>query len=279
MARIAGPIREVVKSLPAMGYENIGVTIEGATALVEVQRPDKLNALNDATLTDLTDAFLDLSINEDLRCVILTGGAAKKPAFVAGADIAELAEQDPMLAKERSHLGQGLCDIIESMEKPVIGAINGFALGGGLELALACHFRLASSDARMGLPEVTLGIIPGFGGTQRLPRVIGLGPALELITTGRMIDAAEAFRLGLVNHVYEPDALLDEARKLAKTIGRNGPIAIRFALEAALRGRTLSNEDAMAYEANLFGLVSATDDMREGMRAFLDKRKADFQGT
>ena len=260
-----------------MGYENIGTTTEGAVALVEVRRPDKLNALNDATLGELTDAFLDLQADESVQAVILTGGEAKKPAFVAGADIAELADQDPMLAKERAHLGQGLCQVIEDMEKPVIAAINGFALGGGLELALACHFRYAAEGARMGLPEVTLGIIPGFGGTQRLPRAVGFGMALELITTGRMIDAAEALRIGLVNHVYPDAELLEQARKTAGAIAKNGPIAVRLAMEAARRGRSLAIEDAMAYEANLFGLISATDDMREGLTAFSREAKSEVR--
>jgi len=215
--------------------------------------------------------------DESLRAVILTGGEAKRPAFVAGADIAELAQQGPLEAKDRSELGQALCDLIEGLGCPVIAAVNGFAFGGGLELALACHIRLASEDARMGLPEVSLGIIPGFGGTQRLPRVIGLGPALEMLTTGRHVLADEALSLGLVNHVYPADQLMDEARSLAQKIGSNGPIAVRYVLEAALIGRSMPLSEAQAYETNLFGLISATEDMREGMKAFLEKRSAEFR--
>ncbi|MHC4938031.1 MAG: enoyl-CoA hydratase/isomerase family protein [Planctomycetota bacterium] len=260
-----------------MGYENIQVAREGGRAEVSICRPDKLNALNDETLVELTNAFTELASEAGLRAVILTGGEAKRPSFVAGADIAQLAEQAPLEAKRRSRLGQGLCDLIESMPCPVIAAINGFAFGGGLELALACHIRIASEDARVGLPEVTLGIIPGFGGTQRLPRVIGLGPALEMLATGRHVKAAEAHQLGLVNHVYAADALMDEARKMADTIAGNGPIAVRYALEAALKGRSTPFDEALWYEANLFGLISATADMKEGMRAFLEKRKAEFR--
>ena len=262
-----------------MGYENIQVAFENGIGEVSVCRPDKLNALNDETLIELTDAFSELSMNDDLRVVILTGGEAKRPSFVAGADIAQLAEQSPLEAKDRSELGQALCDLIEGLGCPVIAAINGFAFGGGLELALACHIRLASEDARVGLPEVTLGIIPGFGGTQRLPRVIGLGPALEIMTTGRHVKADEAHALGLVNHVYAADKLMDEARALAGTIAANGPIAVRYALESVLIGRSLPIGEALAYEANLFGLISSTSDMREGMTAFLEKRKAEFRNA
>ena len=266
-----------------MPYENIQVAFGGddaaGVAEVSICRPDKLNALNDETLTELIDAFAELSLNEELRAVILTGGEAKRPSFVAGADIAELAEQGPLEAKDRSELGQSLCDMIEGLGCPVIAAINGFAFGGGLELALACHIRIASEEARVGLPEVTLGIIPGFGGTQRLPRVIGLGPALEIMTTGRHVKAPEALALGLVNHVYPADKMMDEARAMAKTIAANGPIAVRFALESALVGRSMPIGEALAYEANLFGLISATSDMKEGMTAFLEKRKADFRNA
>ena len=262
-----------------MSHENISVAREDSTAVVEIRRPDVLNALNDPTLVELDRAFEELGADEGIRCVILTGGEAKKPSFVAGADIAVLAGQDPIEAKRRAHLGQGVCNRIEGLPKPVIAAINGFAFGGGLELALACHIRIASEEARMGLPEVTLGIIPGFGGTQRLPRLIGLGPALELITTGRPVRAPEAQRLGLVNHVHPPGELLAEAHKMAATISRNGPLAVRFALECALKGRSLPVEEALAYEANMFGLIAATKDMREGLNAFLEKRRAEFKNA
>jgi len=259
-----------------MGYENIRSERKGSSALVTVCRPDKLNALDDLTVIELTRAFHEIREQDEVRCVILTGGEAKKPAFVAGADIAVLAEQDSIEAKWRARLGQDMCDAIENLGKPVIAAINGFALGGGLEIALACHIRLASKEARLGLPEVTLGIIPGFGGTQRLPRVIGLGPALEMIATGRMVGAEEACSLGLVNHVYPPGELMAQAHKLASAIVSNGPIAVRYALESVLRGRSMAMGEALRYEANLFGMVSATEDMREGLKAFLEKRKADF---
>ena len=259
-----------------MGYSNIQVAREGPVALVSVCRPDKLNALNDETLNELHAAFGELGGDASVLCVILTGGEAKKPAFVAGADIAELAGQDPLAARARSRRGQGVCDLVENLGKPVIAAVNGFALGGGLELALACHIRLASSEARLGLPEVTLGIIPGYGGTQRLPRLVGLGRALELIATGGMIKADEALRIGLVNAVHAPGELLDAAKEMAGRICANGPVAVRFAVEAALSGRSQPMSEALAGETNLFGLISATDDMREGLTAFLEKRKAEF---
>lgn len=260
-----------------MAYSNLRLDRDGPVAVVAVNRPDKLNALNDATVVELTEAFRALRDDAAIRCVILTGGECKKPSFVAGADIAEMATQDPLAAKRRAHLGQGLCDTIESLGKPVIAAINGFAFGGGLEVALACHFRLASEHARVGLPEVTLGIIPGFGGTQRLPRAVGIGMALEMITTGRHVLAEEAKRIGLVNDVVPAADLLPRCMDLARKIAANGPIAVRFALESALRGRSLPLEEALAYEANLFGLVSATRDMREGLSAFLEKRAAAFR--
>jgi len=262
-----------------MPYQNVRVERDAATAVVSVCRPDKLNALNDATLGELLGAFAELRDDPAVRAVILTGGPAKKPAFVAGADIAELAGQDPVAGRERSRLGQSLCDRIEGLGKPVLAAINGFAFGGGLELALACHVRLASTDARLGLPEVTLGIIPGFGGTQRLPRAIGLGAALELLATGRPVDAAEAHRLGLVNHVYAPERLLPEAKALAAGVARAGPVAVRLALDAALSGLALPLRDGLAYEASLFGLISATHDTQEGLKAFLEKRPAVWTGA
>ncbi|MGQ0614971.1 MAG: enoyl-CoA hydratase/isomerase family protein [Planctomycetaceae bacterium] len=262
-----------------MGYETLSVGTEGGVALVTITRPDRLNALDDATLVELTAAFRALRDDGTVRCVILTGGPAKRPAFVAGADIGEMAGQTPAEGRARSLLGQALCDLIENLGKPVIAAVNGVALGGGLELALACHFRLASTDARLGLPEVTLGIIPGFGGTQRLPRAIGLGPALELLTSGRHADAAEALRLGLVNQVYPPEQLLPECRKLAAKIAGNAPVAVRLALEAALAGRSQPLSEGLRLEATLFGLISATHDTQEGLKAFLDKRPPQYRGS
>jgi len=262
-----------------MGYSHLRIDREGAVATLSLCRPDKLNALSDLTLNELLAAFRELQADDAIRCVILTGGEAERPAFVAGADIAELAGQDPLAARRRSRLGQGVCDLIEGLGKPVIAAVNGFALGGGLELALACHIRLASSEARLGLPEVTLGIIPGYGGTQRLPRLIGLGAALELITTGRMVDAEEARSLGLVNRVLPPGELLSAALELARKIASNGPIAVKFALDAAIRGASLPLAAGLAGEQELFALVSSTADMREGLKAFLEKRPAQFRNA
>jgi enoyl-CoA hydratase len=213
--------------------------------------------------------------DNDVRVLILTGSGEK--SFVAGADINELAQRTPVDGKEFSLYGQAVFHMLETLGKPSIAAINGFALGGGLEVALACHIRLASSDAKLGLPEVTLGIIPGYGGTQRLPRLVGLGAALELIATGRMIDAEEARSLGLVSRVLPPAELLPAAADLAKRIGANGPIAVRFALEAALRGASLPLDAGLQGEQELFALVSATADMKEGLKAFLEKRPAQFR--
>jgi enoyl-CoA hydratase len=260
-----------------MGYSHLKVSRDGPVAVLAVCRPEKLNALSDATLEELMAAFTELRADDAVRCVVLTGAQAKRPAFVAGADIAELAGQDPLAARRRSRLGQGVCDLIEGLGKPVIAAVNGFALGGGLELALACHIRLASEGAKLGLPEVTLGIIPGYGGTQRLPRLVGMGMALELITTGRMIDAEEARSLGLVNRVLPPADLLPAAKELALKIAANGPIAVRLALDAALRGASLPLAAGLQGEQELFALVSSTADMREGLKAFLEKRPAQFR--
>ncbi len=261
-----------------MAYENVRVEREeGGVALVRVHRPDKLNALNDATVAELSRAFAELGDDAEVLAVVLTGAEAKRPAFVAGADIAEMAEQSPLEARARSQLGQALCSRIEHLGKPVIAAVNGFALGGGLELALACHLRFAADTAQLGLPEVTLGIIPGFGGTQRLPRLIGLGPALELIATGKPVSAQEAYRLGLVNRVFQAGELLDAARKCARTIAGNGPVAVRLALDAAQRGSAMSLDQGLAYETELFGLIASSEDMHEGLRAFLEKRPPAFR--
>jgi enoyl-CoA hydratase len=243
-------------------------------ALVTVNRPDKLNALNAETVSRLDAVLREVAADDHIRAVILTGAGGK--AFVAGADIAELSRMGPVDGVQVSRAGQATFRFLERMPKPIIAAVNGFALGGGLELALACHIRLASSRARFGLPEVKLGIIPGYGGTVRLPRLVGRGRALEMMLTGEMIDAAEAFRIGLVNRVEEPDALLDAARALARTMIANGPIAIALALEAVDRGVSTTIDDAQILESNLFGLLASTQDMREGMQAFLEKRKAEF---
>jgi len=244
-------------------------------AIITITREKALNALSPDVVTELTTAIAELELDDDAPVIALTGAGDK--AFVAGADIAAMRDMNPMEAVAFSEMGANLCQAMETSSKTYIAAVNGFALGGGCEVALACDFVYASTKAKLGQPEVKLGIIPGFGGTQRLPRVIGLGPALELLATGRHVKADEALRLGLVNHVYAADQLLPEARKLADTIAANGPIAVRYAMEAALKGRSLPMDEALWYEANLFGLISSTADMKEGMRAFLEKRKAEFR--
>ncbi|MEO5509387.1 MAG: enoyl-CoA hydratase-related protein [Longimicrobiales bacterium] len=245
-------------------------------ATLSVNRPDKLNALNADTIRELDAAFHALRDDADVRGILLTGAGEK--AFVAGADIAELAKMGPIDGVRVSRDGQEAFSFLERIGKPVIAVVNGFALGGGLELALACHLRIASEKAKFGLPEVKLGIIPGYGGTIRLQRLVGRGRALELILTGEMIDAAEAHRIGLVNKVFEPAELAAGARDLMTKIIANGPIALALALESVENAGNVSTADALNLESNLFGLLAATDDMREGMTAFLEKRKADFKG-
>jgi enoyl-CoA hydratase len=244
-------------------------------AVITVNRPDKLNALNAGTIRLLDDIVRDVAADDSVRAVVLTGAGEK--AFVAGADIAELSKMGPIDGVAVSRAGQDTFRMLERLPKPVIAAVNGFALGGGLELALACHVRIASSKAKFGLPEVKLGIIPGYGGTVRLPRLVGRGRALELMLTGEMIDAQEAHRIGLVNRVVEPGETLDAARTMARTMTANGPIALALALEAVDRGMSTTIDDAQVLESRLFGLLASTEDMREGMQAFLEKRKAEFR--
>jgi enoyl-CoA hydratase len=248
---------------------------DGGIAVITVNRPDKLNALNADTVQQLDAVVHEVRADDDVRAVILTGAGEK--AFVAGADIGELAQMGPIDGVAVSRAGQDTFRMIERLAKPVIAAVNGFALGGGLELALACHVRIASSRARFGLPEVKLGIIPGYGGTVRLPRLVGRGRALEMMLTGEMIDAEEAYRIGLVNRVAEPGAVLDAARTMARTMAGNGPIAIALALEAVDRGMSTSIDDAQVLESRLFGLLASTEDMKEGMQAFLARRPAEFR--
>jgi enoyl-CoA hydratase len=248
---------------------------DDGVAIITLNRPDKLNALNAETIRVLDDVVREVHDDASIRAVVLTGAGEK--AFVAGADIAELSTMGPVDGVQVSRAGQATFRALERMPKPVIAAVNGFALGGGLELALACHIRIASSRAKFGLPEAKLGIIPGYGGTVRLPRLVGRGRALELILTGDMIDAAEAFRIGLVNRVEEPEALLDAARAMARRMIANGPVALALAIEAVDHGMTTTLDEAQVLESNLFGLLASTDDMREGMRAFLEKRKAEFR--
>ncbi len=251
--------------------------LSNGIARVTIDRPDKLNALNATVISELGDAVTRIETDAAVRGVILTGSGQK--AFVAGADISELADQGPMEGKARSMLGQLVFRRLERCGKPVIAAVNGFALGGGCELAMACHIRIAAEHARFGQPVVKLGLGPGYGGTARLPRLVGKGRALELLLTGAMIDAAEAYRIGLVNRVVPGDRLLAEAEAMLRTILENGPLAIRACLEAVDAGLETSLDQALLLEANHFGLLSATADMREGTKAFTEKRKAAFKGV
>jgi len=259
-----------------VSYENLLVETRQRVARVTVNRPDKLNALDDRTLAELDEAFAALGADPEVGGVVVTGAGEK--AFVAGADISELADGGPRESRERSLRGQRVFDRLEGLGKPVVAAINGFALGGGCELALACHVRVASEKARLGTPEVKLGLICGYGGTQRLPRLVGRGRALELLLTGEMVDAAEALRIGLVNRVVPPGELLDAADGLLRRMLSNGPLALRLTLEAVSRGADMSLADAQAHESALFGVVSGSEDMREGTRAFLEKRPPRFTG-
>jgi enoyl-CoA hydratase len=260
-----------------MGYENILREDKDGIATITVNRPDKLNALNDATIGELQHAFEAVAEDDAVKAVILTGAGDK--AFVAGADIGELASQTPLTARPLALRGQHLMNTVEATPKPVVAAINGFTFGGGCELALACHFRYASDNAVLGLPEVTLGIIPGYGGTQRLPRVVGKGRAMELILTAGRVDAAEAHRIGLVNKVFPQDQLLAETEKTVRKIASYGPVAVRMAIDAVNHGTEMALADGLNYEATFFGLLASTDDLREGMKAFLEKRPAAFKGT
>lgn len=245
-------------------------------ARITINRPAKLNALNATVIAELGDAVTRIETDAAVRAVILTGAGPK--AFVAGADITELAEQKSLDGKARSLLGQQVFRRLERCGKPVIAAVNGFALGGGCELAMACHIRIASDNARFGQPEVKLGIGPGYGGTARLPRLVGRGRALELLLTGGMIDAAEAYRIGLVNRVVPADRLVSEADAMVRAILENGPLAIQACLEAVDAGLDSSLDQALLLEANHFGLLSATSDMKEGTKAFIEKRNPVFKG-
>jgi enoyl-CoA hydratase len=261
-----------------MRYENLeNVKTENRDGLliVTIDRPKVLNALNAQTVDELGRVFRDVREDDDVRAVILTGGGEK--AFVAGADINELARMTPITGKETAQRGQRVFLSIERCPKPVIGAINGFALGGGCELALACHIRIASDKAQLGLPEVTLGIIPGYGGTQRMARLLGKGKALELILTADRIGAAEAERIGLVNKVVPADQLMATAEELARKIMTRGPLAVRASIEAVMSGSEMPFDEGQVLEATLFGLLASTEDMKEGMQAFLEKRPAAFK--
>ena len=263
-------------SFAPMSFDNLLLERVGAVAVLTINRPQVLNALNLSTIDELRRAVLDLTHDAAVRAVIITGAGEK--AFVAGADINELAVQRPAQGKEYALRGQHVFDLIENMGKPAIAAINGYALGGGCELAMACTLRVAAETARLGQPEINLGIMPGYGGTQRLARLVGKGVALELMLTGRQLTAAEALQIGLVNRVVPAADLLSAAKALAAELAARAPIAMQYIIEAVNRGLEVSLDKGQFLEAALFGLVASTDDMREGTAAFLEKRKADFKG-
>jgi len=262
-------------SLSTLAFRNILLEQRGAVTVLTVNRPDKLNAVNRETIGEIAEAFRAFSSDAAAGALVITGAGPK--AFIAGADIAELEPLDAVGAEEISRFGQAVMDLLENSGKPVIAAVNGFALGGGCELALACHIRLASENAVLGLPEVKLGIIPGYGGTQRLPRLVGQGRALELILSARNVKADEAERIGLVNRVVPQAELVAEAVKLAETILRNGPIAVENAIECVVRGMSQPLPQGLRFESSRFGFLAGTADMHEGMHAFLEKRAAKFE--
>ncbi|MDD2467587.1 MAG: enoyl-CoA hydratase-related protein [Desulfobulbus sp.] len=259
-----------------MHFDNILIETNEGVATVTINRPQALNALNTATIGELLQCFQSLESEASVRVVILTGSGSK--AFVAGADIAEMLAFDPVAARGFARAGQQLFSLIESLSKPVIAAVGGFALGGGCELAMACDIRLASDNAKFGQPEINLGTIPGFAGTQRLPRLVGKGLAKELLLTGDVIGAQEACRIGLVNRVVPQDELVAASRTLAGKIAAKGALAVQWCKEAVNRGMEMEINQACAYEAELFALTFATEDRAEGMRAFVEKRKAQFKG-
>ena len=259
-----------------MAYENLLYEKRDQIGFITFNRPKVLNALNRKTMEELNHILIGAREDDEVRVLILTGAGEK--SFVAGADISELAVQTPVSGKETALFGQSVLHRLETLGKPSIAAINGFALGGGCEVALACSMRLASKTAKLGQPEVKLGILTGYGGSQRLSRLCGKGVAHELCLTGEMISADEALRIGLVNHVYEPAELLPAAETLAKKIVVNAPLAVKFTMEAIERGVEMPQEEGQFLEATLFGMSAATEDMREGTRAFLEKRPAQFRG-
>jgi enoyl-CoA hydratase len=259
-----------------MAYDNLLFEVSEKIARITFNRPNVLNALNRKTMDELGDCLKKVRVDDEIRVLILTGAGEK--AFIAGADINELAQQTPVNGREFTLYGQEIIHRLETLGKPAIAAINGFALGGGCELALACTLRIASRNAKLGQPEVKLGIIPGYGGSQRLPRLCGKGVAHELILTGEMISAEEALRVGLVNRVVDSGELLATAEAIAKKIIANAPLAVKYALEAVEHGMEMPQEEGLYLEATLFGLCCATQDMREGTRAFLEKRPPKFEG-
>ena len=259
-----------------MTFENLILERDGAVAIVTLNRPKVLNALNGQTLTELDTVMRELPADAGIRAIVLTGAGEK--SFVAGADINELAVQTPVEGKEHARSGQRIFDTIENLGKPVIAAVNGFALGGGCELAMACTLRIASDTARFGQPEVNLGLIPGYAGSQRLPRIVGKGIALEILLTGDMVGAARAYEIGLVNRVVPAADLMAEVKKLAHALAAKAPIAVRYILEAVHQGAEAPFAVAEVLETSLFGTIAASADMREGTTAFLEKRKPEWQG-
>jgi len=259
-----------------MAFDNLLLERDGAIAVVTINRPTVLNALNSQTIDELRRAILELKQDAGVRVVILTGAGEK--AFVAGADINELATQTPTGGREHALTGQHVFDLVENMGKPVIAAINGYALGGGCELAMACTLRIAADSAKLGQPEIALGLIPGYAGTQRLPRLVGKGRAMEMMLTGGQIAAAEALAIGLVNRVVPAAELMTSARALAARLAKSAPVAMRYIINAVNAGMEMPFAEACQYEATLFGLVASTEDMREGTAAFLAKRPAAFSG-
>jgi enoyl-CoA hydratase/carnithine racemase len=260
----------------ALTLENVLHEKKGPIAYVTLNRPKVLNALNQKTWQDLRAAFEDARDDTDVRGIILTGAGGK--AFIAGADIGELSQVTAVQAERSSTFGQEVLNLIENLGKPVVAAINGFALGGGCETAMACTIRLATDSSRFGQPEVKLGVLPGGGGTQRLPRLIGKGRALQLILSGEMISAQEAYRIGLVNEVVPAADLIPRAEAILKQIFANAPLAVRYSLEAVNKGLETSQTEGLALEASFFGLCAGTEDKQEGTRAFLEKRAPQFQG-
>ena len=256
--------------------ENVKLEKKNKIGYVTIDRPKVLNALNMATMQELHEVFSGLREDKEIRVVILTGSGEK--SFVAGADINELAKNNPVEAKAYTHRGQAVLDVIENLGKPVIACIHGFALGGGCEIAMACTMRLASENARLGQPEVKLGIIPGYGGTQRLPRLVGTGLAMQMLLTGEMISAQEAYRIGLVNEIVPAERLIVRAEEIAAKIIANAPLAIQYCMEAVNRGMNMTLQEGLFLEATLFGMCCATEDKKEGTTAFLEKRQANFQG-
>jgi enoyl-CoA hydratase len=272
---MAGP-QSIIFDGEIMAYENLLYDLKDQIARITFNRPNVLNALNRKTIEELGHCLKAARHDDSVRVLILTGSGEK--AFIAGADINELAQRTPIDGKDFSLFGQEIIHRLETMGKPSIAAINGFALGGGCELALACTMRIASRNAKLGQPEVKLGILPGYGGSQRLPRLCGKGVAHELILTGDMITADEALRIGLVNRVVDSAELLSAAETIAKKIIANAPLAVKYAMEALEHGMEMPQEEGLFLEATLFGLCCATEDMREGTRAFIEKRPAKFQG-